>query len=237
MLDFLVLLAKLSIPGTSGTEPPDATLTPACQSGKEAFSAHKPREQPWGRLVPVWKWWVGRVGHCPIACSPALDRAALTPRSQCRGQSFPQLQMFMSLFLTRDWEQQNERGTNRNFEACSVYTDGLCAAVIPSAARLRLCYVAFAERVRRTTSSRIHLECVTLHSNAGRAFRFPNGSSWKLSWPTYTNTPTQSQHRSQFFLTASLLTQLVVKCLLSSDWFDWFGGMIVGNCPHRNYRN
>lgn len=39
------------------------------------------------------------MGHCPIACSPALDRAALTPRSQCRGQSFPQLQMFMSLFL------------------------------------------------------------------------------------------------------------------------------------------
>lgn len=128
---------------------------------------------------------------------------------------------------------ENERGNNRNFEVCSVYT----AAVVPSAARLRLCCVAFAARVRRTTGRRIHLECVTLNSNAGRAFRFPNSSSWKLSWPTYTNTPTQSQHRSQFFLTASLLTQLVAKCLLSSDWFDWFGGLTVGNCPHRNYRN
>lgn len=27
----------------------------------------------------VWKWWVCRTGHCPIACSTAPDCAVLTP--------------------------------------------------------------------------------------------------------------------------------------------------------------
>lgn len=49
---------------------------------KEAFKAWKQEvvgvtSRVW--LVPVWNWWVCRVGHCPKACSPEQDGAVLTP--------------------------------------------------------------------------------------------------------------------------------------------------------------
>lgn len=56
-------------------------------------------------MVPVWKWWVCRVGQCPTASSTEQDCAALTPvrhpQSQNRGQIFPQSQGWLChYFLT-----------------------------------------------------------------------------------------------------------------------------------------
>lgn len=236
-------------------------------NGAQGHLAQSPLMQHWPLLVtelkgsllssqPTWtalrmagaclKMVGGKAGHCPIACSQALDGAALTPHGQCRGQRFPQLQpMFIWLFLRNKPEFESSKKQENQSEFCGLLRSR-CRASLPSvvavirSASTPLCLHSVVSPSVCVIHNKQHHSSGVCHSALQRGKSSQASKEQQLEIKlTYIhkNTPTQSQHTSQFFLTASLLTQLDAKCLLSSDRVDWFGGTAVGNCPHRNYRN